>query len=124
MAAWWLLRARKPGHDATTTDFDRFLLGPAPAQQPAYDPRNTTQFDSFLKVKAFEPDSKVFSTFLKSAVPGNTSSSAPAPKATAAEEEVPLDRARVAVMYGTEYGFAKEIAEKLCAQLKASDAYW
>ena len=30
----------------------------------------------------------------------------------------------VAVLYGTEYGFSKEIAEALCAKLAAGQVYW
>jgi hypothetical protein len=37
---------------------------------------------------------------------------------------VPLDRAAVAVLYGTEYGFSKEIAEKLCDGIKATSGFW
>ena len=30
----------------------------------------------------------------------------------------------VTVLFGTEYGFSKEIAQKLAAELSASDDYW
>ena len=34
------------------------------------------------------------------------------------------DQAVVTVLFGTEYGFSKEIAEKLAAQLSAGHKYW
>lgn len=37
---------------------------------------------------------------------------------------VPLDRVPVTVLFGTEYGFSKEIAEKLAERLKDTERYW
>ncbi|MEW5309841.1 MAG: hypothetical protein WDW38_001692 [Sanguina aurantia] len=34
------------------------------------------------------------------------------------------EHVRVVVLYGTEFGFSKEIAEKLCLQLKEAKTYW
>lgn len=34
------------------------------------------------------------------------------------------EHVRVVVLYGTEFGFSKEIAEKLCCQLKEAKTYW
>ena len=43
----------------------------------------------------------------------------------ASHVERPLpDSKPVAVLFGTEYGFSKEIAEKAAAQLKESGKYW
>ena len=39
-------------------------------------------------------------------------------------ERPPPDSRPVAVLFGTEYGFSKEIAEKAAAQLKESGKYW
>ncbi len=39
-------------------------------------------------------------------------------------ERPPPDSKPVAVLFGTEYGFSKEIAEKAAAQLKESGKYW
>jgi hypothetical protein len=30
----------------------------------------------------------------------------------------------VTVLFGTEYGFAKEISEKLCGRIREGDKYW
>ena len=81
-----------------------------------------TSFDAFLKVKPVEPDPAVFSTWLKSA--GAAVAAPTAVDEVEQEEEAPLDAVRVLVMYGTEYGFSKEIAEKLCARLKEGGAFW
>ncbi len=40
------------------------------------------------------------------------------------EEQPPLGSKPVAVLFGTEYGFSKEIAEKAAARLKETEAYW
>lgn len=40
------------------------------------------------------------------------------------EEQPPPGRKPVAVLFGTEYGFSKEIAEKAAARLKETKAYW
>ena len=39
-------------------------------------------------------------------------------------EGPPPDSKPVAVLFGTEYGFSKEIAEKAAAQLKETGKYW
>ena len=39
-------------------------------------------------------------------------------------ERPPPDSKPVAVLFGTEYGFSKEIAEKAAAQLKEGGKYW
>lgn len=39
-------------------------------------------------------------------------------------EVVPEEAVPVLVLYGTEYGFAREIAEKISQQLKDSGKFW
>ena len=41
-----------------------------------------------------------------------------------AEERTPPDSKPVAVLFGTEYGFSREIAEKLSARLRDTGKYW
>ena len=41
-----------------------------------------------------------------------------------AEERVPPNSKPVAVLFGTEYGFSKEIAKKLSARLRETSKYW
>ena len=43
---------------------------------------------------------------------------------TEIEEQPPADSKPVAVLFGTEYGFSKEIAEKLSARLRDIGKYW
>ena len=43
---------------------------------------------------------------------------------TEAQGQAPPDSKPVAVLFGTEYGFSKEIAEKLSARLRDSSKYW
>ncbi|KAG1673661.1 hypothetical protein FOA52_013326 [Chlamydomonas sp. UWO 241] len=50
---------------------------------------------------------------------------APAPAAAKPVDETPdPSMARVLVLYGTEYGFSKEIAQTLAGKLKATKAFW
>lgn len=107
------------------TGFDHYLRQPVPSQQPTKEElRQATQFDTFLKVRPAEPNPTDFSTFLKNAPAAGGVAGGAAAAPAVVEEAIPLDRARVTVMYGTEYGFSKEIAEKLCAQLKETGAFW
>ena len=41
-----------------------------------------------------------------------------------AEERAPPGSKPVAVLFGTEYGFSKEIAEKLSVRLRETSKYW
>lgn len=129
------------------TDFDAFLLAPVPASQQQQKTSAATakkkssktaitDFESFLKVQpatataAAEPCATDFLSFLKDG--GNSSSSSNnaaaaggrAQEAAAAGEVVPEGAVPVLVVYGTEYGFAREIAEKLSSQLKESSKFW
>ncbi|KAI8473830.1 MAG: sulfite reductase [Monoraphidium minutum] len=132
----YALRPKRTGA-ADDTDFAGFLCDPqslaaaqaaAPrARRGAAPPRDDTNFDSFLRVQpaATAADPTGFDSFLRVApAAGGGAQSAPA-AAPKAVEEIPLERAGVLVMYGTEYGFAKEIADKLVAQLKApGGGFW
>lgn len=128
----WLKRSlRQQG--VAPTDFDAFLHTPVPAaaKKPAASSAAATDFESFLKVQPVQaqPAATDFLSFLKdagissgSAHGGGTSSSQ---QESAAEvEAVPEDACPVLVLYGTEYGFAREIAEKLSQQLKDTGNFW
>lgn len=95
--------------------------------------RDPADFGAFLKKRGPAPpkhlrDPANFGAFLKSTY---TVFDAAAPPAVQ-EAVTPLptgphaDQAVVTVMYGTEYGFAKEIAELLCDKLRCDqgDAIW
>jgi sulfite reductase (NADPH) flavoprotein alpha-component len=118
-AAYMLLPRRKKQY--YDTGFDSFLKQEVPEEEP-----QGFTFDAFLRVKA-ELDSCDFSSFLKSstaaaAAPAAAAKPAPGKRVPSAEELAV--KKRVIVMFGTEYGFAKEIAEKLCEQLEAHESIW
>ena len=102
------------------TNFDSFLRAPVPVAANAT--AQKTDFNSFLRVKPSEPCSTDFSSFLRDR--GTTAPAQDVQQIKEQAEEVPTDSAPVLVMFGTEYGFSKEIAEKLCQQLKYSGKYW
>jgi hypothetical protein len=93
------------------------------------------QFASFLKQPEMDgkldvlPQSNVFTAFLKS----TPSSSTPAVQDQGASWEQheitkadkPLPGAKpVVVLFGSEYGYAKEVASQLCAALKTAGYWW
>ena len=105
--AVYLLAPKRRSKQDYDTGFDSFLK-----EQVAEEEQGFT-FDSFLKVNN-QQDSCSFDSFLKNAgaaAPSAPASGAkPASTATVSAEDV-ADKIRVVVMFGTEYGFAKEIAE-------------
>lgn len=108
---WYLCTRRVRQHEEEErdpADFGAFLKkrGPAPPKH-LRDPAN---FGAFLK-----------STYSDAAAPA-TVQQAPPPAPTGPR----ADQAVVTVMYGTEYGFAKEIAELLCDKLRTEQggAVW
>jgi len=126
----WLKRSLQQ-QGLAPTDFDSFLLTPVPAavnSQAAA--ASATDFASFLKVQpvAAEPCSTDFASFLKDG--GNSSTAAAGNEAVSTQQQaepsevIPEDTVPVLVLYGTEYGFAREIAEKLSQQLKDSGRFW
>jgi sulfite reductase (NADPH) flavoprotein alpha-component len=111
---------------APATDFDSFLRAPVPevaAQSQA------TSFDAFLKTQpvASSTASTDFASFLRQLPNGTPAQAGPVlpPAAAVPGVDVPLpNSAPVLVMYGTEYGFSQEIAEKLCQKLKETARFW
>lgn len=94
-------------------------------------------FEAFLKIEAESSEGEVdddhrnpldFSSFLKTAQKPSTSSKQATSHVNGTSDSRPAgpkpEHARVLVMYGTEYGFSKEIAQKLCAKLGETDKYW
>jgi sulfite reductase (NADPH) flavoprotein alpha-component len=147
-AAYCVLRGRATAAAADETDFAGFLSDPdrlaaaqarpsAPAAAAASTakPRaggDPTGFDTFLRAVPEAAaagsgggDPTGFDAFLR-AVPKAAGGAGAGAAAAAAEDEQPPppDRAAVCVLYGTEYGFSREIAEKLVEQLKAGDGFW
>lgn len=117
----WLRRGSAKSHQQGT-DFDSFLKAPAPAR--AAKTTSATSFAAFLHVQPEEPSSTDFASFLKDRNSGAQQSSGQDATESAQSEQIPEDAVSVVVIFGTEYGFAKEIAEKLCQQLKDTGSYW
>lgn len=95
--------------------FDTFLKVEPEDSDDDDDPRDPVDFNSFLK------------TALKATPAGGSKAAAAAAGSSdsaAASSGPKPEHARVLVMFGTEYGFSKEIAEKLCAKLRQTDKYW
>lgn len=121
--AWQIHAKRAP----RSFEFETFLRDP---EATASDAKDSSSFDDFLKAPAQKTtntfDSCVFESFLRNG--GASAQTAPAKKEQvtappAAPRAKPGD-VRVLVMYGTEYGFSKEIAGVLCKRLQDSDKYW
>lgn len=113
---WRSCKSKPPG-----TDFNSFLKSPDVEVPPAASkkkPKQSTCFDSFLK----GPAAPIKDSGLNGITNGtSTSNSVPEilqPAGPSAENVI------VTVLYGTEYGFSKEIAEKLSEKLKHGSQYW
>lgn len=140
-AALWWLASNKDWYSEPLrpTDFDSLLkqqgdhptgLPPKTQQQRKKGTADQSgPFENFLKEdeEVDLRDPVVFSSFLKSASAGSSAPKAAA-VAAAAAPAVPAgpkaEHVHVLVMFATEYGFAKEVAEKLCSKLAATNRYW
>lgn len=107
----WLTRKRTSAEHGAATSFEAYMrskgVAPGGTQQKRYDPAD---FTSYLKQGS------------GGAGPAAPPSALPLPAQPPAEE-VPLDSKPVLVLYGTEYGFSKEVAERLAEHLRAA-GYW
>lgn len=109
LALWTISRHNKP--PITSTDFDSYLkrhiANPSLApKKPQYRP---TSFEAYLK----NPDGVAAEV---------------APQIAIEEADIPKcppDAKPVAVLFGTEFGFSREIAEKLCDKIQgAPGGFW
>ncbi len=122
----WALSSRSKAKQKPDTNINAFFKDksavPAPsAQQPK---RKGTGFHSFLKeVPQAHRDATSFGAFLKdpastAAVVSNNAPSQQASKGPKAGDIV------ISVLFGTEYGFSKEVAERVAAAITACGSYW
>jgi sulfite reductase (NADPH) flavoprotein alpha-component len=125
--ALYLRTARKASGESST-DFNVFLKvqpppRPARRSRSQAEKNQATSFRAFLKEDvAVAQDSCDFSTFLRSNV---TDKPAATPSLPMEQPKGPSDeQVKVPVFYGTEYGFSKEIAEKLCSMLDEAGSFW
>ena len=89
--------------------------------------RRDTGFEAFLKAgddAGAQRSAADFGSFLRKAAPAPNAADAQAEPAAVEEAGPRPGDAAVAVLYGTEYGASKEIAEGLCQRLRAAGAYW
>lgn len=129
---WWLKRGQQ--QSLAPTDFDAFLHSPVvpsrKSKASAAAAASATSFESFLKIQpvATEPCSTDFASFLKDSGVGVGGQEAAQQQEQQQQQQqhepIPEDAVPVLVLYGTEYGFAREIAEKLAQQLKDSGKLW
>ena len=149
--ALWRRDERNSSAARPRTDFDGFLKAqPAAATAPAVSQpaqrgaaqRSATSFGSFLKdgssaQPSHQRDPTSFGSFLKGSAPhkdaqhDNSDGSTDAQSGAAshnggsgAESQPSPDSVPVTVLFGTEFGFSKEIAEKLRDRLLAGVRYW
>ncbi len=132
-----LFGPRRPSQaELDEVDFDSFLVtkGEAPtglAEQPSKKKKRQSRndewgtFDTFLKDKdEDERDPAVFSTFLKNGATAKPVVTAQQISALLPRERPMPSMARVLVLYGTEYGFSREIAEMASCKLKETKQFW
>ena len=86
-------------------------------------PQDCADFDSFLKECPRTAAPTGFGAFLKDGGVGTQDEGSQDPQ-QAPEETTPEGAVRVVLMFGTEYGFSKEIAEKLAGRLKGTGSFW
>ena len=105
----------------------RRLSSPHPAAVP-----EDTGFEAYLKRQAPNPCATVahaatsFEAYLKAA-PANGDTGSAAASAQPAQQKAappPPGSKPVTVLYGTEYGFSKEVAESACERLGAGGEFW
>ena len=118
----WLRRLRNSNSNHPSTDFNAFLKSPAPARSS--DKPSAKSFAAFLHVQPVQPSSTDFASFLKDRSTGTQQQTQQSANNSTQVEQLPLVAVPVTVIYGTEYGFAREIAEKLCQQLKDTGKFW
>ena len=145
VATYLLVPGSRPNRGLDETGFDAFLVqqGPVPTGTTAPSKGKHSlaaavaagggPFECFLKAQDDEEEDVRnpldFNSFLLTAKAGQgTKGAAAAPAqqqaAPAVEERPSPDMARVLVLFGTEYGFSKEIAELLASKLKETKAFW
>ena len=104
--------AHMPGEDKPrpAANFSAFLKRPEQAQKPV---RQAASFSSFLRKQPGQAEPAAAAATESPTDAESVIEAGPGP------EQKP-----VTVLYGTEYGFSKEIAEKLLGKLKESGALW
>ena len=124
---WWALNTRSRAKQQPDTSINAFFkdnsVKPAAASQ-AVKKTLATSFDSFLKEPPLAQQKATdFSSFLKAPETADASDSGSVPP-VAVVSGPEADDIVITVLFGTEYGFSKEVAERVAASLTASGPYW
>ena len=123
---WWILNSRSQPKSPPDTSIDAFFKNKDTAPQAInqQDKRKATSFHSFLKeVPQAHRDASSFSAFLKpqGSIPAAVTDSSPTPETAQGPAAADVI---ITIMFGTEYGFSKEIAERAAGAIKACGSYW
>ncbi|KAA6425116.1 MAG: sulfite reductase (NADPH) alpha-component [Trebouxia sp. A1-2] len=122
----WALSSRSKAKQKPDTHINAFFKDKSAVRAPlAQQPkRKGTGFHSFLKeIPQAHRDATSFGAFLKdpASVAAAVTNNAPSQQASAGPK---ASDAVIAVLFGTEYGFSKEVAERVAAAIMACGSYW
>ena len=128
-AAWWAVSGRSQPAPSQDTNINAFFKQkPAtktsvPGQsQPQ---RQATSFQSFLKeAPKAHRDPTSFGAFLKGPSETASDQQSPSQYQAAAPAGPQESDCAITVLFGTEYGFSKEVAERAAAAITSSGPYW
>lgn len=125
--ALWAFSARSQPQQRPETSINAFFkdksVVPGPVAPPARR-RQPTSFQSFLKKEPeAHRDPTSFSSFLKKPQ-SNKSTDSNASPSPAVVSGPKADDVVITVLFGTEYGFSKEVAERAAKAVTASGSYW
>ena len=123
---WWILSSRSKEKQKPDTNINAFFKDKSVARAPApqQPKRKATSFHSFLKeIPQAHRDATSFGAFLKgptldTAAQTSSITDDQALKGPTASDVV------ITVLFGTEYGFSKEVAERVAAAITACGSYW
>ena len=122
----WALSSRSKTTQQPDTNINAFFKDKSAVRAPKPSPakRQATSFHSFLKeVPQAHRDATSFGAFLKNAG-SNPAATASTEPVLACIESPKASDVIITVLYGTEYGFSKEVAERVAAAITASGSYW
>lgn len=124
--AWWFLSGRSRPQSSPDTNINAFFKNKdtAPPTVVQHSKRQATSFHSFLKeVPQAHRDASSFSAFLKPQGSTQAAVTDSLPIADAAHGPDVADVV-ITILFGTEYGFSKEVAERAATAVKACGNYW
>ncbi len=122
----WALSSRSKAKKKPDTHINAFFKDKSAVRAPlAQQPkRKGTGFHSFLKeVPQAHRDATSFGAFLKAPASAAAAIASNAPSQQASKGPKASDVV-ISVLFGTEYGFSKEVAERVAAAIMACGPYW